>query len=85
MMFQNGFVVAVKNDKGEVLRESRNQEVFLPFHSEYSLRLKNNNGRRATAEVIIDGTKVLGDHQIVIEALILIVSALMVISTAVTG
>ena len=68
MMFKQGFVVAIRNDNGEVLRESSGQEVYLPFESEYSLRLKNNNNRRAVAEIFIDGTKVLGDHKIIVDA-----------------
>jgi len=68
MMYSQGFIVSVKNEKGEVLRESRGREVFLPFDSEYSLLLKNNNSRSCVAEVLIDGTKVLGEHQLIIGA-----------------
>jgi hypothetical protein len=66
-MYSNNFIVTIKNNKGEVLRESCNKEVYLPFHSEYSIMLKNNNNRRASAEVWIDGTKILGENRIIIE------------------
>jgi ribonucleotide reductase alpha subunit len=36
----------IKNKKGEVLRENRDKEIFLPFNSEYSLLIKNNNNKR---------------------------------------
>jgi len=68
MMYKEGFVVAVKNDRGQVLRESRDREVFLPFSSNYSLLLKNNNNRRALAEITIDGTNVLGSQRMIIPA-----------------
>jgi hypothetical protein len=67
-MYNKGFVVSVKNDKGEILRESKNQEVFVPYHTNYSLRLKNNNNKKAVASIFIDGTDVLGEHQMIIEA-----------------
>jgi hypothetical protein len=66
-MFQNQFVVSIRNENGEILRESRDKEVFLPFNSHYSLLLKNNNNRKAVAEIFIDGTKVLGKHKIIID------------------
>ena len=67
MMYSSKFVLAIRNNKGEILRESCNQEVFLPFHSEYSIRLKNNNNRKASAEVWVDGTRILGENRIIIE------------------
>ena len=67
-MYANGFVVAIKNDSGQVLRESSDQEVFLPFGSEYTILLKNKNDRKAVAEIQIDGTNALGDRRIIIPA-----------------
>jgi len=67
MMFQNGFVMAVKGQSKKVLREI-NGQVFLPFHSEYSLLLKNNNMQRCVCSVSIDGTDVLGGHEIIIDS-----------------
>ena len=68
MMFKEGFVVAIKNNHGKILRESLDQEVFLPYHSSYSIRLKNNHSRRAVASVSVDGTNVLGNRQIIVPA-----------------
>ena len=68
MMYSKGFVVTIKNDRGQVLRESRDREVFLPFNSNYSILLKNNNNRRALAEIKIDGTNVLGSQRIIVPA-----------------
>ena len=72
MMFKNGFVAAIKNNQGEILRESRNESrnniVFLPYHSNYSIRLKNNHERRSVASISIDGTDVLGSRQIIVPA-----------------
>jgi hypothetical protein len=68
MSYSNGFVVSIKNNKNEVLRESNGREVFLPFDSEYSLLLKNNNNRKAVATVEIDGTNVLGEHELIVPA-----------------
>lgn len=68
MMHSNGFIVSVRDSSGQVLRESRDREVFLPFYSNYSLRLKNNNNRKAIAKVLIDGTDVLGGNELVLEA-----------------
>ena len=67
MMHSNGFVVAIRDNNGQVLRESRDREVFLPFHSNYSIRLKNNNNRRAVAKISIDGTDILGSRKIILE------------------
>jgi len=67
-MYSKGFVVTIKNDRGQVLRESRDKEVFLPFNSNYSILLKNNNNRRALAEIKIDGTYVLGSQNIIVPA-----------------
>lgn len=67
MMYSNGFVVCIRDEKGRVLRESRDREVFIPFYSHYSIRLKNNNNRRATAKIYIDGTDAMGDHSLILK------------------
>lgn len=66
MMFNNQFVLAIKS-KGKVLRESQGC-VHLPFNSEYALFMKNNHSCRASCSVDIDGTNVLGDHELIIPA-----------------
>jgi len=70
MMYSDGFVIAVKFN-GKVLRESYqhgNRTVYLPYHSEYSLLLKNNKDVRALAQVEIDGMDVLSGKELVIDA-----------------
>jgi hypothetical protein len=63
----NSFVLAIKDSKRQVLREY-DGKVYLPFHSEYSLFLKNTGSVRALATVEIDGTDVLGGNGLVIPA-----------------
>lgn len=65
-MHSNGFVIALKNANKEVLRETNNGTVYLPFYSEYSLLLKNNNNRKAQVTIKIDGTNVLGNSFIIL-------------------
>lgn len=67
MMYSAGFVVVVKNENGQVLRENKNKEVFLPYNSQYSILIKNKNNRRAVASVFIDGTDVLGGQRLIID------------------
>ena len=66
MIYQDGFVVSIIKN-GEVLRENNNHEVFLPFGSEYKIRLRNKNrNKKATASIRIDGTNVLSGNRIII-------------------
>jgi hypothetical protein len=65
MMFSNNFVLAVKDSNRKVLREIAGK-TYLPFNSEYSLLLKNNNNVRACCSVSIDGTDVLGGTELII-------------------
>jgi hypothetical protein len=67
MMFQNGFVLAIRDSKGNILRESGGQ-VYLPFHSEYSVFLKNTKTVRAAVKVRIDGMDALGGQEIIVPA-----------------
>lgn len=67
MMHSNNFVLAVKDNGGRVLRELGGG-VYLPFHSEYSLYLKNNNNVRASCAVDIDGMDVLGGKELILAA-----------------
>jgi ribosomal protein S27AE len=69
-MYSTSFVVAVMKD-GKPLRETRSglvTSVHMPFYSEYSLRLKSKNDRKAVASIEIDGTDVLGGHKIILPA-----------------
>jgi hypothetical protein len=65
MMFSNNFVLAVKDSNRKILREMGGK-VYLPFQSEYSPLLKNNNSVRASCAVSIDGTDVLGGRELII-------------------
>lgn len=51
-----GFVIAVLNN-GKVLREV-NGTVFLPFNSEYTIRVKNPTGYRVGVVIDVDGTEI---------------------------
>lgn len=55
-MYSNMFAAAVKVD-GKILRETGGT-VYLPFGSEYAIRLKNMNSRRAKVSIEIDGKNV---------------------------
>lgn len=53
-MYDNKFVVAIKNN-GKILRENNN-DVALPFGSEFSILIKNLNSVKAKFRISIDGT-----------------------------
>src|SRR6266446_2078305 len=57
MMYSNNFVVCVLQN-GQVIANSKQGNVALPFSSEYQIRLRNKNNRRAVAKVFIDGDNV---------------------------
>lgn len=56
MVYRNNYVLAILHN-GKVLREVGG-EVFLPFDSEYVIRLKNKGGFKAAAEVFVDGSPI---------------------------
>jgi hypothetical protein len=58
------FVIAVLSN-GKVLREV-NSTVFLPFNSEYSIRVKNPTSNRVGVSVSIDGTEI-NTHKIIVQ------------------
>jgi len=55
-MSKNEFAISILKD-GNPVREF-NGEVAVPFGTEYKIRIKNNNIRRCSATVYIDGAKV---------------------------
>lgn len=67
MTYSNHAVMSVKDSGGRILRESQGK-VYLPYDSEYSLYFKNTAGTRACASITIDGTDILGGHDIIIPA-----------------
>jgi len=66
MTYKDNFVVEVKSN-GKILRVKDNS-VFLPFGSEYTLLLKNLNSRRASVNISIDGDDVLDNHSLILDA-----------------
>ncbi len=65
-MYNNRFILAIKHNN-KVLRENKNV-VQLPFNSEYSLLLKNENYRRAIVNIKIDSKDVLNGNGIILNA-----------------
>lgn len=68
MVYNQKFIAAVKVD-GKILREVNNNdnEVILPFGSEYSIQLMNLDHRRAVANITIDGNDVLDGSRLVLD------------------
>jgi len=66
MTYKDHFVVEVKSN-GKILRV-KDDAVFLPFGSEYTLLLKNLHSRRASVNVSIDGDDVLDNHSLILDA-----------------
>jgi len=66
MTYKDRFVAEIKSD-GKILRV-KDDTVYLPFGSEYSLLLKNLNTRRASVNIEIDGQDVLDNHSLIIDA-----------------
>ncbi len=68
-MYSNKFVACIMVDD-EVVREIRkgaNDVVFLPFGTDYHIRLKNLDYRRAVVSISIDGDDVLDGSRLVVE------------------
>lgn len=57
-MYANKFAVALKSADGRILREFNGDNVYIPFGGEYSVYMKNMHGRRAIAQISIDGVDV---------------------------
>jgi hypothetical protein len=66
MTYKDRFVVEVKCG-GKILRV-KDGVVYLPFGSEYSIYLKNLNSKRASVNVSIDGSDVLDNHSLILDA-----------------
>lgn len=70
MMYKAG-MVAVVAVAGKIVREMNSggtSTVFLPFGSEYSIKFKNNDSRRAAVTITIDDKDVLKGRQLVVDA-----------------
>jgi len=64
MTYQNKLVAVVKCN--EFIMRERDDTVFLPFGSEYSLLIKNLDSRRVRVNVSIDSTDVLSGQSLII-------------------
>ena len=67
MVYEKKFVAVVKCN-GKILREKEENEVTLPFGSEYSILFKNLDSRDAVINVSIDGQDVLYGTALIIRA-----------------
>ncbi len=65
MTYKDHFVIEVKS-KGKILRV-KDEAVYLPYGSEYTLLLKNLHSRRASVSISIDGEDVLDYSSLVLE------------------
>ena len=65
-MFKKNFVAVVKC-KGKVLREYSDGTIRLPFGSEYSIYLKNEETRKALVDIKVDGENVLKGHKLILD------------------
>lgn len=65
-MYSNKFVACLVVN-GKIVREV-GEEVYLPFGSEYAIRLKNLDTRRAVVSISVDGEDATGGTQLVIGA-----------------
>ena len=65
-MFKKNFVAVVKC-KGKILREYSDGIVRLPFGSEYSIYLKNEETRPALVSIDVDGENVLKGHKLILD------------------
>ncbi|GAF91556.1 unnamed protein product, partial [marine sediment metagenome] len=68
-MYQSKFIACVMVDN-EIVREVRQDGsdfIYLPFGTDYHLRLKNLDHRRAVVSITIDGEDVLDGSQLVVD------------------
>jgi len=69
MMHYEQYVVAITDSRGKSFREfdserlsnGRKSKIYLPFDSEYAIKVKNNSDRRIKISIDIDGTNVSGN------------------------
>jgi hypothetical protein len=64
-MYKNSCLASIRVNN-RTLREKHNKTVFLPFNSQYSIFLRNDNTRRAYVSIKIDGTDVLGGDGLIL-------------------
>lgn len=64
-MYKNNFVAVIKCD-GKSLRDDKSGSVYLPFGTEYSIFLKNEDSRKALVNIEVDGQNVLNGHGLIV-------------------
>ncbi len=64
-MFQNNVVVSLKSNN-KFLREQNKSEILLPFGTEYSIYIKNQNSIKIGVTIDIDGNNVCDNNRIII-------------------
>ena len=64
MAYSNKFVACVVVN-GQILKELENGTVPIPYGSEYALRFRNRNDRRAVVKFFVDGENVSGNGYII--------------------
>jgi len=57
MVYSGGFAIGISNN-GEFLEERKDGRVTIPYDSEYVIRLRNENSRRAVCKIFLDGENV---------------------------
>ncbi len=65
MTYSKGLVVSIKCN-GKILRDNDNNNIYLPFESEYSILFKNLTSKRCCVSVDIDGMNILNNNQLII-------------------
>jgi len=65
MTYKDHFVVEVKVN-GKILRV-KDDAVYLPFGSEYSILLKNLHSRKASVNISVDGDDTLDGHSLILD------------------
>lgn len=64
MMYKKNLIAVVKCN-GKILRE-KGSTVYLPFGSEYSILLKNEEARKAVVSIEVDGVDVLNNNKLIL-------------------
>ncbi len=65
-MYKQNFVATIKCN-GRILREHENDVVYLPFNTEYSILLKNQDSRKASVNIEVDGKDVLNGNSLIVK------------------
>jgi len=68
MVYNEKLIVVIKS-KGKILREFTNNEIFIPFGSDYSILIKNKDiTRKAILNIKVDGKDVLDGNSLVVNS-----------------